>query len=145
MAAVTRPAERATVPTFGQRVPLLLLGGVTLIAVATVGLLQVMQTSRAATIGYELRSLERERGALAAEVRLLEADIAHRSRIEQIRDDAVERLGMVRPEESLRITVGVAAPRVIPMPERYVAEQPAPPPSSSEWWERLLRRLPGFE
>ena len=78
-------------------------------------------------------------------MRLLEAQIARISRIEQIRDEAVERLGMVRPQESLRIAVGVAAPRVIPMPERYVAEQPAPAPPSSEWWERLLRRLPGFD
>ena len=145
MATAQRAAPPLAQSPFAQRVSLLLLGGVTLIAVTAVGLFQVFQTSRAATMGYGLQALEQERSALAAELRLIEADIARVSRLEQIREQAVERLGMVVPEETLRIAVDVPKPRVIPMPERYVvAAAPVDAPSAA-WWERLLRRVPGFD
>ncbi len=150
MAAASRAAERAALrqiaqPVFVQRLPLLLLGGIMLAAVAAVGVLQVSQTSRVTTIGYELRALENERAALAARVRLLEAEIAGIARIDQVRDEAVERLGMAEPQQTLRIAVGVPAPRVIPMPERYVIAEAAPEPRGDGWWEQLLHRIPGFE
>lgn len=145
MATAQRAAPPLAQSPFAQRVPLLLLSGVTLIAVAAVGLFQVFQSSRVATIGYDLHALEQERTALAAELRLIEADIAQASPLEQIREQAVERLGMVLPEETLRIAVDVPRPRVIPMPERYVvASAPVDVPSAA-WWERLLRRLPGLD
>ena len=150
MAADSRTAERVALrqiaqPMLAQRLPLLLLAGIMLAAVAAVGLLQVSQTSRVTTIGYELRTLESERSALAARVRLLEAEIAGIARIDQVRDEAIERLGMALPEQTLRIAVAVPAPRVIPMPERYVIAEPAPEPRTAGWWERLLNWLPGFE
>jgi cell division protein FtsL len=145
MASVARGAEQIAVAPFTQSVSLLLLAALTLIAVTATGLFQVMQTSRAATIGYELRTLEAQRASLGAEVRLLEVEIARRSRIEQIRVEAVERLGMVMPEETVRIAVTVPAPAVIPMPERYVTAVPEQEPPSAAWWERLLRRVPGFD
>ncbi len=145
MATALRAAPALAQSPFAQRVPLLLLGGVTLIAVTVIGLFQVLQTSHAATMGYDLRALEQERTALAAELRLIEADIARVSRLEQIREEAVERLGMVVPEETLRIAVDVPKPRVIPMPERYVAAGTPVDAPSIAWWEGLLRRLPGFD
>ena len=144
MATIPRAAEHAVLPRFSQRIPLLLLAGVTLAAAAAIGLFQVQQTSHSATIGYELRSLDGERATLAAEVRLLEAAIAQISRVEQIRQEAVERLGMVPAGERLRIAVTVPAPQVIPMPERYVAATPLVETSSAGRWEQILRRLPGF-
>ncbi len=144
MAAVARAAGRATAPTLGTRIPLLFLGAVVLIAVTATGLLQVLQTSRTATIGYDLRQLESERATLAAEVRLLESEIAQISLIDDLRRQAIERLGMVEPERTLQIAVTEPAPRLIPMPERYVSWQSPPAPAPAAWWEQLLSRLPGF-
>ncbi len=144
MAAVARAAGRPAVPGFGARIPLLFLAALVLIAVTATGLLQVLQTSRTATIGYEMRQLEAERATLAAEVRLLEAEVAEISLIDGIRQIAVERLGMVEPEQTLRIAVTTPAPRRIPMPERYVSWDPPPPPVAAAWWEQLLNRLPGL-
>ena len=118
-----------------------------LAAVAALGLFQVMQTSRQATLGYELRALELERAQLAAEVRLLEASVAQQARLEQVHELAVTRLGMVRPDEddSVRVRVDVPAPTLIPMPERYVRPAPVLQPLEREWWEQLLSLLPAFE
>ena len=147
MAAIARapeaPAGRGAIRT--PRVPALLFGGLALSALAAVGLLQVLQTTRTAGFGYELRAFERERATLSAEVRLLEADIAQISRLDYVRDQATERLGMVPAERTLRIAVGVPAPRVVPLPERYVGAEPAPAPIERSWWERLVGGLPGFE
>ncbi len=92
MAVVPRTAPAPVLPSFGRRIPLMLLAAIILTAVTAMGIGQVMQTSRTATIGYDLRSLERERGQLAAEIRLLEAGIAQTSRIDEVRAAAVERL-----------------------------------------------------
>lgn len=127
-----------------RRLPGTLIAGIALLVLALVGLLQVLQTSRAATAGYELRALENERQTLSAEVRLLESEIAQQTRVEQIRRTAVERLGMVPPQHTLRVDVDATAPASMPLPERYVVapQRIETPPLSL--WERLLRRLPGF-
>ena len=149
MAVDSQASERATLrqlpnSTVVERLPVLLLIGVMLIAVASVGLLQVSQTSHLTTIGYELRSLETERSAISARVRLLEAEIANIARIDQVRNEAIERLGMSEPTETLRISVAVPAPHIIPMPKRYVASAQILDPSPRSWWELLLHKLPRF-
>lgn len=149
MAVDSQASERATLrqlpnSTVVERLPVLLLIGVMLIAVASVGLLQVSQTSHLTTIGYELRSLETERSAISARVRLLEAEIANIARIDQVRNEAIERLGMSEPTETLRIAVTVPAPHIIPMPKRYVASEQILDPSPRSWWELLLYKLPRF-
>lgn len=147
MAAIARAPEAAAGrgAVHAPRVPALLLGGLALSVLAAVGLLQVLQTARTAGFGYELRAFERERATLSAEVRLLEAEIAQISRLDNVRNQAIERLGMVPAERTLRIAVSVPAPRVIPLPERYVGVEPAPAPAERTRWERLLGGLPGFE
>src|SRR3982751_2087463 len=77
------------------RIPTLLLGAMVLASVAGVGVFGVMQTSRAASAGYEIRNLEQERDGTSAEVRLLEADVASMTQMERVRREAVTRLGMV--------------------------------------------------
>ena len=59
MATLPRVAQRAPVrlPSTGH-IPRTLLAGLALLVAAAVGLLQVMQTSEAATAGYQLRALE---------------------------------------------------------------------------------------
>ncbi len=140
-----RGAERAA-PAIARprRLPGTLIAGIALLILAAVGLLQVLQTSRAATAGYELRALENERQALGAQVRLLESEIAQQARADQVRKTAVERLGMVPPQRTVHVSVDTPAPARMPLPERYVVEpQPIQAPSLSIW-EQLLRKLPGF-
>jgi cell division protein FtsL len=142
----SRQAAERSVPRIIRpgHLPGTLIAGLALLVLAAVGLLQVLQTSRAATAGYELRALEDQRQALSAEVRLLEAEVAQQVRVEQIRKTAIERLGMVPPQQTLHITVDRPAPASMPLPERYVVDpQPLKAPSLSIW-EQLLRRLPGF-
>ena len=111
---------------------------------AGVGSLQVLQSTRTAEAGYELRSLQAERAELGARLRLLEAEIAHLADLDAVYTDATTRLGMVPAERTLNVAVGVPAPLVIPMPERYV-QQIAPLPTETEpWWEQLLGIVTGL-
>ncbi|MSQ35671.1 MAG: hypothetical protein EXR63_00795 [Dehalococcoidia bacterium] len=128
-----------------RHVPWTLLAALALLAAVSLGLLQVLQSSRAASAGYALRELDGERDALAVEVRLLEADVAAQARTDQVRTIAVERLGMVPPARTVRVTVAERGPAGIALPARYIVRpEPAPAPEAA-WREALLRRLPGFD
>ena len=142
-AALPRPRSRA----FGRvlRGVSLLLSLAVLLALAAAGSLQVLQSSRTATAGYELRALQNQRNELAARVRLLEADIARMANLDEVHAAATGRLGMAPPERTLRATVSVTAPATIPMPERYVQRAPVPPADPAPWWARLLGGVPGFD
>jgi hypothetical protein len=113
--------------------------------VAVAGLLQVLQTSHVATAGFELRTLQAERSTLQSEIRLLEAAVADRSQLELIRNEAVERLGMVEPVQTLRVTIDEPAPNGVPLPRRYVDEAPVIESEPAPWWVPFLERIPGFE
>jgi cell division protein FtsL len=149
MAAVTaRSAARTrggAVPSLGllQRLPSLLFAALVLAGVAGIGLLQVLQSSRAASAGYEIRRLEDRRDELQSQTRLLEVEVANMAQSDRIRQQATTRLGMVPAERSMRVAVGVPAPRVAPLPERYIPAfnivAPLPPP----WWNLLLENLLG--
>ena len=150
MASIPQIPHRApalATPRFGgvRGVSRTLLAGLALLVLAAVGLFQVLQTSRAATAGYDLRAMERERAVLSADVRLLEAEIAQRARVEAVRTAATERLGMAPPEQTVRVSVAAQAPSGKPLPERYVARPEPVPTARAMWWERLLRRVPGLE
>lgn len=115
-----------------------------LLAIASAGIVQVLQTSRVAEVGYALRSLELERQQLSAQIRLLEARVAESSNLEHLHTQAVEELGMVPPEETLRIAVNAMAPAVVPLPRRYVETPPEVAPPQPSWWEELIGSIPGF-
>ena len=123
----------------------LLLAALALAGFAAVGPLQVLQSSRTATAGYELRTLELQRAELSAGVRLLEAEIARMAKLEALHAAAIEELGMIRREDSVRIAVSVPAPAVVPMPERYVQQLPAAAEEPAPWWDRVLGSLPGLD
>ena len=149
MAAVTaRSAARprgGAVPSLGllHQLPGLLLAALALGAVAGVGLLQVLQSSRAASAGYEIRRLEDQRDDLRAKTRLLEVEVANMAQADRIRQQATTRLGMVPAEQSMRVAVGVPAPRVAPLPERYIPAVKAIAPTNPPWWSLLLENLLG--
>lgn len=145
-AAAERPTAAAGVyRPRSSRVPRLLLLALALAVLGVVGLLQVLQTSHAATAGYGLRALEQERSQLAAEIRLIEAEIAGVARLELVHAAAIERLGMVAPAQTMRVAVGVDAPSVIPLPERYVPRVEGFAPIGPAVWERALRLVPGID
>ena len=73
-----------------------------MLALASAGIFQVLQTSRVAEVGYQLRALENERESLDAEIRILEARIAQSSNLEHLREQAEGRLG-------LRAIIAIAA------------------------------------
>lgn len=127
-----------------QRVSRLTIVSVALLAIAGVGLVQVLQTSQIATMGYGVRQLELERQSLDAQIRVLEANIASSTNLEHLKEQAVERLGMVPAEERLQVSVDVSAPQAVPLPRRYVPTEEYEPLSEPAWWEVLLGRLPGL-
>ncbi len=128
-----------------RQAPLLLLLSLVLLAVGTLGVYQVLQTSRLAEMGYELRTLAGERSLLAAEVRLLEARAAQLARVAELEQRAATDLGMAKPESTLQVAVGVPAPDTIPLPERFVPPVEEPVEALAPWWRQLLDRLPGGE
>ena len=144
-AAIVLPRPRSSVLGRLLRGVSLMLALAALAGVTAAGSLQVLQSSRTAAAGYEVRTLEQQRNALAAQARLLEADIARMAKLADVHGAAVEQLGMVRPGESVRIAVGVPAPNVVPMPERYVRPAPDLPGELAPWWERMLWSLPGLD
>jgi len=141
--AAAPSARRGVVRTF--RLPTLALSALLLALLAAIGLFQVLQTSEVASAGYEIRALEVERDRLSAEIRLGEADIAEMARGDRVRQEALERLGMVEPTQTVRVAVGVDAPAVIPLPARYVPRVEEPAAVVQPWWWEWLRRVPGFE
>ncbi|MDA0302351.1 MAG: cell division protein FtsL, partial [Chloroflexi bacterium] len=115
-----------------------------LLAVGVVGLVQVLQTTHVAATGYEVRALEREQQNLDADIRLLEAQIAASSNLDRIQKDATTRLGMVRPEQRVRVATDVPSPAIVPLPRRYVPAQEFQEPPGVAWWERMLEVIPGL-
>jgi cell division protein FtsL len=151
MAAVTvRAGTRAgsgAVPSMGllRRLPGLFLASLALAAVAGVGLLQVLQSSRAASAGYEIHRLEDRRDELNAQIRLLEVEVANMSHSDRIQQQATTRLGMVPVERTMKVAVGVPAPRVAPLPERYVPAIEVIGPLPRPWWIGLLESVLGTQ
>lgn len=115
-----------------------------LLAAGVVGLVQVLQTTQVAATGYEVRALEREAQDLDADIRLLEAQIAASSNLDQIQKEATGRLAMVRPQQKVRVAADVPAPAIVPLPRRYVPTFERQEPPAVTWWERLLGNLPGL-
>lgn len=127
------------------RIPTLLVSAITLGLIGGVGVFQVLQTSAAATAGYDIRALEAERDRLGAEIRIAEVTIARMAGGERVRDEARTRLGMIEPESRVQIAVSVATPAVVPLPARYVPAVDEAPAVVQPWWQHWLRRVPGFE
>lgn len=140
-AARRSAAARGAVPVFP--VSRLLLVGGSLLAIAGLGGLNIALSSWAASTGYEIRRLEQERDALAAEVRLAEVEVASMAQADRIRQQATERLGMVPPESRIQVAVGVEAPSVVPLPARYVPIVEPVTTDDPPWWARALERLAG--
>ncbi|HUS82149.1 MAG TPA: hypothetical protein VM013_02690 [Dehalococcoidia bacterium] len=112
------------------------------LVVASLGLLQVIQTSNATTTGYSLQRLEDERSATQAEVHLLEAEVAVLTSIDRIAREAGGRLGMVPAGNTVTLDVHKQPPEQQLVPLRFLSPDRAPEVKTSPWWQKLLGLLP---
>lgn len=143
-----RAVERTLPSGWGvvrRRISATMIVALAMLAIAAVGLVQVLQTSRVAEVGYHLRTLDLERAELDAQIRLLEARLAASSNLELLREQAETRLGMVAAADEMAITVDVPAPQVVPLPRRYVDIPERATLPEPAWWEELLGTFPGFD
>jgi cell division protein FtsL len=127
-----------------RRISRLMLLSLALLLVAALGVFQVLQTSRVASVGYTLRNLEVERQIVEADIRMLEAQIASSSNLDHLRRTAETRLGMLPADETVRVRVGVPAPSTVPLPRRYVRLPEREPIPARVWWEHVLEAIPGL-
>jgi cell division protein FtsL len=160
MASLTRPldgvldgGDRDTISALGRLVrhstiPRTVLLGVVLLMLGALGVLQVLQTSQVATLGYDLSTLEYERAQLQAEIRQLEVAIADEGTQAASRERAEEGLAMVPAEPAFRISVEESVPAGPTVPRRFIEQPEATATETvrdSAWWERLLAQLLGAQ
>lgn len=138
------PTPRAGVRHAMARLSRLLVVAFVLLLMGAVGIFQVEQSSHVAELGYQLRTLDQEHARLSADVGQLEAQVAERTNLQRVHAEAVNRLGMVPPRESVTIHINVPAPAIVPMPRRYVMPTTPVTAPRTSWWERWLSKLPGF-
>jgi cell division protein FtsL len=110
--------------------------------VARIGLLQVAQTSNATTTGYTLNRLEQQRQDVQAQVHQLEAEVASLTSMDRIQAEAQGRLGMVPAGTVINLEVHKPPPDQQLIPRRFAPEPKAPQPTSTSWWQSLVRLLP---
>lgn len=124
--------------------PVLLAAGAVIVAV---GLLQLVQTSRATTASFAIQRLEQEKLELEAAVRQLEAEVASLSSLARIEQEA-GRLGLGPPQARESVEVNVAWPADGQrLPTRFAPGENGEPgvgEQGSSWWRDLLELLPFY-
>ena len=145
--AISAPQQQtSTIASLAVRFrPLLLIA---VAALVIVGLLRVVQTSQATTVGFAVQALQQERLELETALRQLEADVAMLASLERIEREA-QRLGLAPPVERASVWVNVALPVANTLPTRFApndAEADKTTETSdtatTSWWRRLLKPLP---
>jgi hypothetical protein len=115
----------------------------TLALVAVAILLPVMQNSDEAAQGYRIRTLDRQRTDLEAQIYIAQSDIARLGSLARTDGEARARLGMVPATREVNVTVSEPVPDVHRIPNGYlpVTDQ-ATPPTRTSFWMKLLHFLP---
>jgi cell division protein FtsB len=115
----------------------------TLALVVLAILLPVMQSSDETAQGYRIRSLERQKTDLDAQIHRSQSQIAQLGSLARIDSDARNRLGMVPITREVALDISVPLPRVHSLPNGYLPagtdDRVSPGPSL---WTRLRRLLP---
>ncbi len=148
MAVLNRPFARvpATASTSLRVGPVL---AVAAVAIVIVALLQVVQTSDAASSNFAIQQLEQEKLELRTRTSQLEAEIAALSSLSRIEQEARERLGLepAAAQQSLQVNVPWPGADQQLLPTRFApAEEPEVVEQSdgSGWWRDLLELLPFY-
>ncbi|MBF6598960.1 MAG: septum formation initiator family protein [Dehalococcoidia bacterium] len=120
------------------------------VVVVAVAALQVNQFSRAASTGYTIDALTRQRAAKQAENYELEAQVARLSSLSRVESDARTKLGLVPATRTIYVTVNQPLPSGPSLPARFQEQAAAaaanlpPPPPAPSLWKRLLQLLPFY-
>ena len=136
----TQPKAEAKAPS----IPISAIVVAAAVAVVVIGLLQIMQTSRATTANFRIQQLEQQKLELDASVRQVEADVASLSSLGRVQREA-QRMGLVPPSSSTTVTVNAPPPQA---PAGHLPSRFAPQPhiekgqQGSSWWQDLLKVLP---
>ncbi len=116
---------------------------------ATIGLvvlailLPVMQSSDETEQGYRIRSLQRQRADLQAQIYSTQSQIAQLGALSRVDAEARSRLGMVPISRELDVAVSVPVPTTRPLPNAYLPVPPtAAPNSGGSLVDKLLHLLP---
>ncbi len=117
--------------------------------VVVVALLQVNQYSRAASAGYQINDLNRQRAAKLAENHEVEATVAQLSSLARVDIEARVRLHMEPAQQRLYIAVNQPVPERETLPTRFLPPDPpvaaqAPPKATDPFWKRALHGVPFF-
>ena len=78
-----------------------------LLAVCAVALVYLVQTSGVATTGYDIQRLQAERGEWQLRNEQLKLELAKLHSLSWVQSEAVDRLGMVRPDPSTLVYLRV--------------------------------------
>jgi cell division protein FtsB len=128
-------------PALWAELPLVLVLGAVAIGIA--GLVSVRQFAGAASVSEEINRLERQRLELLGRNGELAAELSYLASLPRVQQEAQQRLGMVRPKESIYLTLEGQGPPEPKLPERYwPQERSLPPPPQRPWWQRLFSWLP---
>ena len=114
--------------------------------IAVVGVLQLMQTSRATTASFKIEQLSQQKLELETSVSQLEVEVAGLSSLARIQQEA-KRLGLGPPVAREVVEVGVPGPSgdSAQLPARSLQhEEPDTKAGGqkSPWWDDLLKHLP---
>jgi hypothetical protein len=103
----------------------------------------LLQTGGALTTGYEIQKLERERASWINRNQQLEVEIARAHSLPWVEHEAVYRLGMQRPAQTMvvRVNAQVPAPTDSRLLRRGAEPTPATPADEGPSWIEALTTL----
>jgi cell division protein FtsL len=139
--AISRAEAPLTISSLRIGPVLLAVGAV----IAVVGLLQLMQTSRATTASFKIEQLEQQKLELETSVSQLEVDVAGLSSLSRVQQEA-QRLGLRPPAAREVVEVSVPGPTgdSTQIPARFLPKdepKPAAGEQKSSPWHDLLKRI----
>ena len=135
---ITRQASLRVRPTQNRRVPLWAWIGV--VGLAFAALLPILQSSAATESGAQQLSLENERSALQAEVRLLASKVGELAALNRIGNVASGRLGLTQAQPTTVLSVDTPPPVQL-VPTRYLPSRDVPVDQVIPTWARWLEIL----
>jgi hypothetical protein len=121
-------------PRPGGRLNNALVFSIVALAIGAVGLLYLVQTSRVASLGYQVSALQREREARLLRNQQLSYDVARYQSLVLVERVAREQLGMVPMEDYVFFTVARPVVDELPAPATPV---PARPSLAERVWDRI--------
>lgn len=133
---VARSLERPAGPVRSGR---WVAAGVAVIGVSA--MLPVLQKSTLTSRGFLLQEHEAEAARLAAEIHLLEADVARLTSQERLERRAYQ-IGLVPSEDALYIQVSVPGPEPAKIPAEFLPPREPTVDDPAPWWRSLLSLLP---